>query len=319
MRHSARLLAAAVAVLCTGTAAAQQRPSFDRHFLDSTEYFIARDSQTSAYQYVAVARVLTPASAATRNEAQFLVVGGGGGFEDGQRVWTRWFWQTRPATPQDAGLGATVFCLNKQADEVYHGPENREEALNTGWWATTVTDVSDLYRQEVRAGEYRLGLDCLRVSRTALAVAAAGPPAPAVFDGHFLDSAEYFIAQRDMGAGAYQYVAVGRMLVGPTETSRGEAQFLVVGGGAGYTIGQRVWTRYYARSRQATPADITLGKKVFCLNRQEGEVYQGPRDRNEALNTGWWMTTITDLSYLYRQEVRAGQYRLAPGCLRVER
>jgi hypothetical protein len=318
MRHAALPLAAALAVLSAGAAAAQMRPSFDRHFLDSTEYFIAPDSMSGAYQYVAVGRLLTAATAATRNEAQFLVVGGAGGFENGQRVWTRWFWQTRPATPQDASLGATVFCLNKQEGEVYHGPDNREEALNTGWWATTVTDVSDLYRQEVRAGDYRLSLDCLRVSRSAQAVAAAAVT-PAAFDGHFLDSAEYFIARQDINSGAYQYVAVGRMLVGPTETSRGEAQFLVVGGGAGYTIGQRVWTRHYMRTRPATPADVALGKRVFCLNRQEGEVYQGPRDRSEALNTGWWAVTVTDLSYLYRQEVRAGDYRLAPGCLRVER
>jgi hypothetical protein len=244
-------------------------------------------------------------------------VGAGGGLENGQRVWTRWHWRTRPATPGDAALGTVVFCLNKEAEGTYRGPDNREEALNTGWWMTTVTDVSDLYRQEVRAGGYRLSLDCLRVS-AATPAAVAARAAPAAFDGHYLDSAEYFIAPRAM-AGAYQYVAVARMITGPTETSRGEAQFLVVGAGAGYTIGQRVWTSYYWRTRPATTQEVTVGKVVFCLNAEQDGVYRGPRDRSEALNTGWWMTTVTDLSYLYRQEVRAGDYRLSPGCLRVER
>jgi hypothetical protein len=309
--------AAALTALCAGGASAQ-RPTYDRHYLDSTEVFIAPDSTSSSFQYVAIGRVLTPPSPATRNEGQYLVVGGGASYQIGQRVWTRWVWRTRPATAPDAALGTTVFCLNKEANGVYQPPANRDEALNTGWWVTTITDVSDLYRQEVRAGEYRLGLECLRVSANAPTGAMGPPPAPAVYDGHFLDSAEHFISPDELGQG-FHYVAVGRMVVGPTETSRGEAQFLVVGAGASYSIGQRVWTRYYWRTRQANRDDWTVGKQVFCLNAMEGEAYRGPRDRSEALNTGWWSTTITDLSDLYRQEVRAGEYRLGLGCLRVVR
>lgn len=317
MVHRILFGAAALTALCAGGASAQ-RPTYDRHFLDSTEVFIAPDSMSGASQYLAVGRVLTPPSPATRNEGQYLVVGGGASYTTGQRVWTRWVWSTRPASAQEAALGTTVFCLNATENDVYRSPRDRNEALNTGWWMTVITDVSDLYRQEVRAGEYRLGLDCLRVSASGTADRAGLPPAQAVYDAHFLDSAEYFISPDELSEG-FAYVAVGRMVVGPTETSRGEAQFLVVGSGASYTIGQRVWTRYYWRTRPAMQQDWTLGKRVFCLNATEGEVYRGPRNRSEALNTGWWATTITDVSDLYRQEVRAGEYRLGLGCLRVVR
>lgn len=156
------------------------------------------------------------------------------------------------------------------------------------------------------------------------AASAQEAPVPAQFDRHFLDSAEYFIAVEEM-SGAYQNVAVARMVIAPSSTSRGDAQFLVLGRGNparstfGFTNGQLVWTRHYWRTRAATTEDIALGKVVFCLNTRENGVYRAPRDRAEALNVGWWMTTITDTSDLFRQEVSAGEYRLGLGCLRVTR
>mgnify|MGYP001576378505 CR=1 FL=1 len=109
------------------------------------------------------------------------------------------------------------------------------------------------------------------------------------------------------------------MIAGPTETSRGRAQFLVVGPSAGYEMGERVWTQYYWRSRAATPQDAVVGKRVFCLSERANEVYRGPRDRGETLNSGWWTVTITDVSNLARQEVQCGIYRMNLNCLRVER
>lgn len=309
-----RILSLAALVLLTPRPASPQQPAYDRHYLDSAEYFIASDSMTGAYQYVALGRLVTRPSPATRGEGEFLVVGAGPGFEVGRRVWTRHFWRTRAALPADAGLGAVVFCLNKEENGVYQGPANRDEALTTGWWMTTVTDVSDVHRQEVRAGDYRLSLACLRVG--ADAPAALVQAAPLSFDRHFLDTAEYFIA-RDAPSGAYSYVAVGRMIIGPTETSRGAAQFLVVGTGAGLTVGERVWTPHYWRTRPAVSTALAVGQRVFCLNAEESGAYRAPRERGEALNTGWWLTTITDVADLYRQQVRAGDYRLGVDCLRV--
>lgn len=292
MLYSSVLLAASLAT-AVNPAEAQQPPALDRHFLDTAEYFIARDSFNGTHQYVAVGRMLNGPSAATRFEAEFLIVGPGAGMDNGQRVWTRWYWATRAAEPADASLGATVFCLNTDAGGVYQAPATRDEALGTGWWMATVTDVSDMFRQEVRSGEYRLALSCLRVPTNARRTSAAAPRAE--LDFHHLDTAEYFIAPEAI-SGSSAYVAVGRMIIAPTNTSRGEAQFLVVGSGAGYTAGQTVWTRHFWRTRQAQTADIRLGRRVWCLNREEDGVYQGPRDRGEALNGGWWTATIADLA-----------------------
>lgn len=158
----------------------------------------------------------------------------------------------------------------------------------------------------------------LLAASLATAVNPAEAQQPPALDRHFLDTAEYFIAPEAIG-GSSAYVAVGRMTIAPTNTSRGEAQFLVVGSGAGYTAGQTVWTRHFWRTRQAQTADIRLGRRVWCLNREEDGVYQGPRDRGEALNGGWWTATIADLADLFRQQVGADGHRLATGCLRVER
>lgn len=139
---------------------------------------------------------------------------------------------------------------------------------------------------------------------------------PAQFDRHYLDSAEYFISTEEM-SGAHLYVGIGRMLIPPSSTSRGQAQFLVVGG-AGFTNGQRVWTQYYWRTRAATMDDIALGKVVFSMDAADNDVYRAPHDRAEALGTGWFMTTISDLSDLFKQEVRGGdQWRLSISALRV--
>jgi hypothetical protein len=129
---------------------------------------------------------------------------------------------------------------------------------------------------------------------------------------------EYFIAP---GQRSWEWdrVAVGRMISGPTAAQRGRAQFEVVGPSAGYELGQRVWTQYYWASRTATLEDVVVGKRVFCLSKDTNAVYRGPRDRAEALNSGWWTLTITDVSSIGRQEVQSGIYRLGLTCLRVER
>jgi hypothetical protein len=51
----------------------------------------------------------------------------------------------------------------------------------------------------------------------------------------------------------------------------------------------------------------------------QNDVYRAPRSRDEALGSQWFATTITDLSYRYRNEVRAGEYRIDLGAMRVVR
>ncbi len=136
-------------------------------------------------------------------------------------------------------------------------------------------------------------------------------------DAQFLDSTEYLIASEELHWTG-EFVAVGRILSLPSTTLRGQTQFMVVGHGSGWQAGDRAWANQYFRTRVATPGDITVGKLVFCLNHTENGVYRAPHDRTEALTSGWWATTITDVSTLERYgEVKAGRSRLSVSCLRV--
>jgi hypothetical protein len=110
------------------------------------------------------------------------------------------------------------------------------------------------------------------------------------------------------------------MLQAPSAQTRGEGLFLVLGPGAGYAAGQRVWTRFYWRTRIATPEDIRLGKDVFASDLTQDGIYRQPNDRQESLNAGWWTGAITDLTDLYKQQVTvAGDYHVHIGALRVLR
>lgn len=323
-----RLLAAAAMMLAAFTTAplAAQQPTFDRHFLGPDEFFVSPESLSGAFHRVAIARQIIGPTAQTSGEAQFLIVAPGAGYEAGQSIWTRYYWRSRPAAANDIALGARVFCLNRTEDDVYRAPRGRDDALQEGWWSAVVSDLSDLNRQEVRAGTYRLNIECLRVNAATEPIDAPPPPpppppsapAPAAVDAHFLAPDEYFIAPGER-SWTWDRVAVARLLGAPTATSRGRAQFLVVGPSAGYELGERVWTQYYWRSRAATPQDAVVGKRVFCLGVSANDVYRAPRDRSEALNSGWWTLTITDVSNLARHEVQCGIYRLNANCLRVER
>ena len=139
------------------------------------------------------------------------------------------------------------------------------------------------------------------------------------FDAQFIDSTEYLISATELRWNG-DYAAVGRIQALPTATLRGQAQFLVAGQGSGWEPGDRVWTNHYFRTRMATRADLVEGKPVFCLNEtDERGVFRGPRNRLESTTSGWWATTITDVSGIERGEVRAGRSRLNISCLRVLR
>ena len=147
--------------------------------------------------------------------------------------------------------------------------------------------------------------------------AAAQEP---VLDNHYLDSSEVFIAQQEATESEWVAVAIARMLEEPSSRTRGEGQFLVIGAGAGWSAGQRVWTRYYWRTRIATPDDARLGKLIFVPELTENAVHRQPNDRQEALNGSWFMATITDLADMYKRQVTAaGEYHVALGAMRVAR
>ena len=152
----------AVALLALGSRGARAQAT-DQHYISAdSEYFVAGEDYNGGWQWVVLARMIRPASDTTKGEAQFMSLGGNK--TAGERFWSRYFWKTRVATPGDITVGKVVFCADLGENDVYRPPHNRREALENRWWMATVTDVSDLYKQEVRVGDYRVNPNALRIA-----------------------------------------------------------------------------------------------------------------------------------------------------------
>ena len=159
MRYRSLLLTAALVALGSAAARAQMT---DQHYISpDSEYFAAEQDYTGGWQYVVLTRVLRPASDTTHGEAQFLSLGGNK--TAGERFWSAYFWKTRVAKPDDLKVGKVVFMADLGEGEIYRAPHSRQETLENRWFMGTITDVSDLYKQEVRVGEFRININAIRV------------------------------------------------------------------------------------------------------------------------------------------------------------
>jgi hypothetical protein len=153
------ILAASLLMLGAGAARAQQR--LDKQFVADSEFFVADQDYNGGWQWVVLARMVRPASDTTKGEAQFMSLGGNR--TAGERFWSRYFWRTRLATPDDLKIGKVVFCADLSEGDVYRGPHDRHEALENRWWMATITDDSDAYKQQLLMGDYRASTSALRV------------------------------------------------------------------------------------------------------------------------------------------------------------
>jgi hypothetical protein len=132
----------------------------DDHFIQGDDYFISKDDfKGQAWIYVALAKMKTPSTPATKNEAEFMQVA------DGKDVWTKYYWSTSIASNEDLKIGTIVILLDAAGDEgVYRAPENKEEARQNAWFMAKITDISDLYKGHVTvSGGYKASPKALRV------------------------------------------------------------------------------------------------------------------------------------------------------------
>lgn len=141
---------------------AVQAPSgdMDSHFIRADEYFTSLKSvKGGGATDVMIAKMLQPASDATKGEAQFM------DSHKGTEFWTRNFWKTRPATQEDLKLGITIIYWGRYAkDRVYYAPRNEKEARNVAWKLSKITDTSDLFKGEVTvAGNKKVTVDSIRI------------------------------------------------------------------------------------------------------------------------------------------------------------
>jgi hypothetical protein len=131
----------------------------DDQFIQTDDYFISRvDFKGQAWIHVHLAKMTTPATPETKNEAEFMQI------TDGNKLWTKYYWTSRIATPAEVKIGALVITFDASDGDVYRAPENRDEARTGSWFMARITDTSDLYKGYVTvSGGYKVDAKALRI------------------------------------------------------------------------------------------------------------------------------------------------------------
>jgi len=132
----------------------------DQHYIQRDDYFIQNKGLgQEAWIYVDVAKMVTPPSAETKREAEFMKI------KDGQNMWTKHYWKTRIASRNELRMGMHVIAFNdNQRGDVYVAPENKSSSRGGAWFYAKITDTSDMYRGYVTvSGNYKVGLKNLRL------------------------------------------------------------------------------------------------------------------------------------------------------------
>jgi len=133
----------------------------DEHYIQPDDYFIAEEELgKKKWMNVKIAKLVTPATKESKNEAMFMTV------HEGNEVWTKIYWKTRMATKADIKIGKVVIAFDGNSDDdVYQAPEDKDQARNRGWFMGKITDVSDLYKGYITmAGGYKVSLNALRIA-----------------------------------------------------------------------------------------------------------------------------------------------------------
>jgi hypothetical protein len=132
----------------------------DEHFIQSDDYFISEEAfTTQQWIYVSLSKMVTPPSASTKREAEFMKI------SDGNKVWTKNYFKTAVARKSDLKLGGVVIAFNdNQKVDVYSAPESKESSRGGAWFIGKIIDVTDLYKGYVTvAGNYKVSPKNCRV------------------------------------------------------------------------------------------------------------------------------------------------------------
>ena len=143
----------------------QPRPSApaageDRHYIQSDDFFISEHSMDGhEWIYVQLAKMTQPPTAQTKGEAEFFKI------KDGNSLWSKYYWRTRIARPDEIRLGATMIMFEGNSlHDAYQAPQDKSGARQSNWFMARVTDVSDLYKGYVTvSGGYKINPKNLRV------------------------------------------------------------------------------------------------------------------------------------------------------------
>lgn len=132
-------------------------------------------------------------------------------------------------------------------------------------------------------------------------------------DAHFIQPTDYFYADEPWGDEDWIYVKLGKLVTPPTPETKNQAQFM------NSASAKNEWAKWWATTRIATRADLTLGKEVIMFDMAGGEdMYVPPTNTQEARNYRWFLGRITDTSELFKGYVMvSGGYKISEKNLRV--
>jgi hypothetical protein len=136
------------------------RGAEDEHFIQSDDYFVAKeDLGRHSYIYVSLAKMVTPPSAGSKYEGEFMKV------HDGQNIWTSYIWQTRTASKNELKLGMHFIAFHDNNERgIYQAPNKKDRARGGTWWYAKITDMSDAYKGYVTvSGNYKVALNNIRI------------------------------------------------------------------------------------------------------------------------------------------------------------
>lgn len=144
----------------TVAAPAAGQAAMDQHFIYADEVFIDdKPYKGEGWSYVELAKVLQLPNAESRGQGKYFTI------VKGKETWTEHAWSSRPIAASEIVLGQTVIvCNDNQRDGVYLPPVDKKDARTGGWFIGRITDVSDLFKNQVTvAGHYTIATSNLRV------------------------------------------------------------------------------------------------------------------------------------------------------------
>lgn len=120
----------------------------------SGEILASADSRSMFDSAFRLAKILTPASAATKNQAEALWI------SDGKKQWVNYVIGSRKATKADFVVGAPVFYLQGWAD---HDKISADDYRKNVWNLGNITSVELLYKNQVEIDGDPYYIEYLRV------------------------------------------------------------------------------------------------------------------------------------------------------------
>jgi len=149
-----------ITVTDPGTTAVAPTGNADAHYIQPEEYFVFDELLgNKEWQYVELGRMISPASAETKNQAQFFIINGG------QTKWANYWVKTRIATTSDLALGKEVVIFEGDTDnDIYQAPKTNQQARTYSWYMARIVDTSETFRGYVMvSGGYKVALNNMRV------------------------------------------------------------------------------------------------------------------------------------------------------------